>query len=157
VVIYPDQIIVLNSLNPNLYKQRYSTTLVLIMAITSARQNQHATLTINGLQLFVFLGVYPEEKVKPQCVSLDIKVEFIEPPKACSTDQLADTYCYHQLIDFIKEMVAKRKFQLIEYLTAELHSLLKSYFPASSKILLKLTKKPPVSDLMGGVTFELKD
>lgn len=127
------------------------------MAIASTSKNQRSTLTLNGLQLFVFLGIYPEEKIKPQRVSIDIKIRFPKLPKACLTDQLIDTYCYHQLVDFLKKNTEKRRFQLIEHLASELQALLKGYFQEKPKISLRLTKKPPIPDLIEGVTFELSD
>ncbi len=115
----------------------------------------HNSLSLNGLQLSVFLGVYPEELIKKQLVTVDICIAPLEVPKGCLSDELADTYCYDKLITHIKQAVSNRKFKLIEYLTHELYRLLLSYFEQKVRVLVRVTKKPAIADLSGGVTFEL--
>jgi dihydroneopterin aldolase len=116
-----------------------------------------SSLSLNGLQLSVFLGVYPEERLQKQTVSLDSHIRFPEPPKACESDLLEETYCYDKLIKSLKSNLENRKFQLIEHLAQELHVLLKSYFPPFSAISIRVTKKPAISELTQGVTFEYGD
>jgi len=115
------------------------------------------SLTINGLRLSVFLGVYPVELLKKQSVSLDVQVQFSQVPKACASDQLEDTYCYDKLTSHIKAQIATQRFQMIEYLAQELYRSIKAYFPPETKLSLRVTKQPAIADLAGGVSFHYGD
>lgn len=116
-----------------------------------------SSLSINGLCLSVFLGIYPEEKQKKQPVILDLHLRFAEPPSACNSDQLVDTYCYDRIIHYLKEKLADRRFQMIEKFTKTLYDLLKDYFPETVILSVRVTKKPKLPELTQGVTFEYGD
>lgn len=113
-----------------------------------------SALTLNGLRLSVFLGIYPEELSKKQTVTVDIRIAFPQPPEACFSDRLEDTYCYDNMIHYLKEKLLHKKFQMIEHLTQALYALLKAYFPAHFSLSVKVTKLAPNPDLSRGVTFE---
>lgn len=115
------------------------------------------SLTLNGLHLSVFLGIYPEEKIKQQRVHIDAQFRFSEPPSGCQTDRLDDTYCYDKIINYLKTKLAERRFQLLEHLTQTLYELLKAYFPVPVALSLRVTKQPRIPELTQGVTFEYGD
>lgn len=115
------------------------------------------SLSLNGLRLSVFLGVYPKELLKKQTVSLDIQVQFSEVPKACGSDLLVDTYCYDQLTTHIKDKIAASRFQMIEHLAQELYLSIKAYFPAQTKLSIRVTKQPAIADLARGISFHYGD
>lgn len=127
------------------------------MAIDLTTPTSLPSLSINGLQLSVFLGVYPEELLKKQLVKVDLKLQFLEKPKACLTDNLDDTYCYDRLVQTLKSQFNERRFKLIEYLTHELYLMLKNYFDQKALVFVRITKKPPIDALSDGVTFEFGD
>ncbi|HSW70797.1 MAG TPA: dihydroneopterin aldolase [Gammaproteobacteria bacterium] len=116
-----------------------------------------SSLSLNGLCLAVFLGVYPEEKQKKQKVRIDAHIRFPEPPAACHSDLLEDTYCYDKLISHLKKSLSQQKFQLIENFAATLYTLLKAYFPTTVKLAVRVTKQPRIPELKQGVTFEYGD
>jgi len=116
-----------------------------------------SSLSLNGLQLSVFLGVYPEEKIKQQTVTIDARLRFPEPPKACQSDRLDDTYCYDKIIKHLKEKLADRRFQLVENFAQTLYELLKGYFPEGVRLAVRVTKQPGIPELTRGVTFEYGD
>lgn len=116
-----------------------------------------SSLSLNGLRLSVFLGVYPEEKLQKQTVRIDAQIRFSEPPSGCCTDRLEDTYCYDKVIAFLKEKLAGRRFQLIENFTKTLYELLKSHFPENTHLAVRVTKQPGIPELTQGVTFEYGD
>jgi FolB domain-containing protein len=118
-----------------------------------------SSLTLNGLRLLVFIGVHPEEMQKKQEVSLNLRICFAEPPQACVTDQLDDTYCYDSIIAYLKEQLTPKKFRLVEYLAQESYQALKSYFPQTMRtaIGVQVTKMPAIAGLSAGVTFEYGD
>lgn len=124
------------------------------MASTLKDKTKTSSLTLNGLRLPVFLGVYPEEKLNKQVVSCDLRLTFLEPPKGCHTDRLDDTYCYDKIIGFLTEKVGNKHFQLLEHLTQELYQLLLGYFSNEINILIRVTKFVAIEALPQGVSFE---
>lgn len=115
------------------------------------------SLLLNGLCLAVFVGVYPEEQEKKRNINIDLHIRFQAPPPGCHSDQLQDTYCYDQIIAYIKDKLGDRKYKLIEYLSREIHGFLKEYFPPATLISVRVTKQPNIPDLSRGVTFEYGD
>lgn len=116
-----------------------------------------SSLTLNGLQLSVFLGIYPEEKIRQQRVSIDAQFRFSQVPTGCQTDRLEDTYCYDKIINYLKNKLIDRRFQLLEHFTHTLYELLKNYFEIPVHLSLRVTKQPRIPELTQGVTFEYGD
>ena len=116
-----------------------------------------SALRVKSFQVSVFIGINPGEQDRPQTILLDMHIQFAEPPQACVSDQIQDTYCYDQLLTIIRNHLRDKKFQLIEHFTFFLYRLLKDYFPAHTKVMLGVTKQPPITGLQGGVTFEYGD
>jgi len=113
----------------------------------------YSKITLNNLELSVNLGWPQGERVKQQIVTLDVVLHFSKPPLACTTDQLADTYCYHTLINTIKKNLEQRHFRLIEHLGFELYQTIRQSLSSDTRIQLRLTKKPAILNLTDGVTF----
>lgn len=111
-----------------------------------------ADMILNDLELLVLLGWMEDERSQPQTVSLDIKIQFKEPPVACITDNLADTFCYEKLVNAIKSHVAAHEFRLVEHLAHEIYQFLKQQLK-TAHISLRLNKKPNIAGLAGGVSF----
>lgn len=116
-----------------------------------------SSITLNHLELSVNLGWPQDERIKPQIVTLDVVIHFSKTPLGCTTDQLTDTYCYHTLINTIKNSLEQRHFRLIEHLGFELYQTIKKSLANDARIQLHLTKKPAILNLMGGVTFSFGD
>jgi dihydroneopterin aldolase len=76
---------------------------------------------------------------------------------ACTTDQLSDTYCYDTLVNTIKTSVATRNFRLLEHLGREIHQTVKNSLASDIKVSIRITKKPAILNLTGGVTFCYSD
>lgn len=110
-------------------------------------------ITLNNLLLLVSLGWPSEERAEQQQVSVNLTLTFDSPPKACQTDLLDDTVCYHGLTDALKNGVRNKKFRLIEHLTHELYHLSKQFLPPQVSIFIHVTKKPAIADLIDGVSF----
>lgn len=111
------------------------------------------SIALRGLELPILLGWTEEERSKKQIIILDLDIHFVIPPKACATDQLEDTDCYDSLINHIKNAVSARSFRLIEHLAQEIFHLIKQFLQNDNSVSLQITKKPPIANLMGGVTF----
>ncbi len=117
----------------------------------------YSSITLNRLELSVNLGWPQGERIKQQIVTLDVTIRFKEPPKGCSTDQLADTYCYDALVKTIKSYIATRNFRLLEHLGYEIHRLIKQSLAPDMAVEINITKKPAILNLTGGVTFCYSD
>ncbi|EKD54164.1 MAG: dihydroneopterin aldolase [uncultured bacterium] len=119
--------------------------------------NIDSGILLNGLELSVNLGWPQGERIKQQIVTLDAALVFKKPPTACVTDQLADTYCYDSLIDTIKTKIATRNFRLLEHLAHEIYHIIKEDIAAPIQVKIRLTKKPAILNLTGGITFYYGD
>ncbi len=110
-------------------------------------------LKISDIRLWVALGCSEEEKALPTCVSIDVEVTFDSIPAAVVSDSLKDTVCYASIVSSIRELCLKKRFNLIEYLAAQVYKVVEDIVQAR-KIIVKVTKMlPPVRDVHGGVSF----
>lgn len=114
------------------------------------------SLSINQLELTLFLGWPDEERQRKQLILLDIQILFPKKLNACSTDHLDDTICYRQLIETLRDHFSEKKFHLIEHVAAEAHALLTSLLPEKTNLQVSLTKRPQIEGL-GSVTFHYGD
>jgi len=115
-------------------------------------------LEFRGARLDVLLGCTAGERARPQPVDLDVAVRFAELPGACTSDRLAETVCYAELIDAARALCAGREFHLVERLAHELFVHLRALLPPGAELWLRATKlHPPVDGLAGGVAFSLGD
>lgn len=110
-------------------------------------------IQLYGLELDIHLGWPDAERLLKQVIIADIKIVFIQPPNACLTDNLADTFCYDKLTNEIKQRVAAQPFRLLEHLGHELYQTIKKTLNNDSLISLRITKKPAIPNLTGGVSF----
>ncbi len=111
-------------------------------------------LQINDLRLWIAIGCSEEEKALPHCVSLDISIQFKEAVLATLNDNIESTFCYAEVVNRVKELCSKKKFNLIEYLAGEVHRLVNEMIQVPVEITVKATKLlPPVPDIYGGVSF----
>jgi dihydroneopterin aldolase len=117
----------------------------------------NTSLAIQRLELDVNLGCYAIERSQKERIRCDINIRFAEPPAGCDSDQLEDTHCYNQLIADIKHYLKDRDFQLIEHLAKTLYSYIKDYFSNTILLSLKITKNPPIPNLIEGVSFSYGD
>ncbi len=121
---------------------------------------KNATLVINDLRLWVYLGHTAEERANQQVVRVDIKISFLRPPKALSSDKLADTYCYTNAINNTTKLVTTEKFALIEHLTNRIHEsiaadLNQHGFEDAALAVTVIKLSPPVPNVHGGVSFTI--
>lgn len=117
----------------------------------------YTSLSIRGLELVVHLGWPDNERSVEQMVWLDIDIFLPDPPKACVTDKLEDTYCYSTLTTLVREKIKAKTFHLIEHLNYHIYHAVKPEFPKDTRIIVRLTKHPHIEGLSGGVSFTYGD
>lgn len=114
------------------------------------------SLGFMDLRLDLHLGVTALERSKKQTVLLTVKITFAKPPRACITDDVGDTICYDALIQKIKKFCSGKEFAVMEYLGAQLFSLIKKDIYKDCKLSLRIAKQNPLPDLPQSV-FEIGD
>lgn len=116
-----------------------------------------ARLVLHQLEFFVFLGVEPPERKKQQRITVDIHIDFDHPPLACKTDDLSNTVCYDTLKQHINNHLAKKEFHLLEYITQEIYTCVKTFLPPGNKISIHVMKFPDAFFTSAGVSFCYSD
>ncbi|HEX2549780.1 MAG TPA: dihydroneopterin aldolase [Gammaproteobacteria bacterium] len=117
----------------------------------------HTKLNLHQLEIPVTLGWSAEERFHPQIILLNLEIIFAKPPKACLSDELTDTFCYHELSQLIGQHITKKEYRLIELLTRDIYEITKKFFVAESSVKISLTKKPKLPFENHGVTFTFGD
>ncbi len=110
-------------------------------------------LILHALELNVFLGWPKEESAQRQRVSVDIDITFSEPPAACFSDDLRDTFSYDTLIADLVAQTATKTYRLLEHLSYALHQLIQSQLPATAAVNVRVKKFPAIPALTGGASF----
>ncbi|MCD7723346.1 MAG: dihydroneopterin aldolase [Clostridiales bacterium] len=70
-------------------------------------------IIINGLEIFAFHGVNPEEKEQGQSFVIDI-ILYVNINKACRSDNVLDTVSYAKVIKTVTRVFTAEKYDLIE-------------------------------------------
>lgn len=112
-----------------------------------------SSLSISDFELPVFLGWTEQERSEAQIVLLSFKIIMRQTPQACVSDQLADTYCYAQLIQKIEQQIAGQRFQLIEHLALTIHTCIKQSINENDRVRVTIKKHPKIAGLNGYAAF----
>lgn len=116
-------------------------------------KDKYSRLVLQKLEFPVYLGWGHTERKKRQIVTVDIDIQFTHPPIACKTDLLNDTFCYDTLNQTIKKNIKSKKFFLLEHLTHEIYTIVKTFLPLKNKITICVTKYPDDFFKSAGVSF----
>jgi dihydroneopterin aldolase len=116
-----------------------------------------SVLEVPRARLRVTLGWEAAERARPQSIDLRLRVEFARPPRACESDELADTICYAALLEQAQRCCEGREFRLIEHLAHTLLQALRPLLPPGATLELTVSKPhAPVPALREGVRFTLR-
>lgn len=113
-------------------------------------------LKINQLKLSVCLGWGEKERARSQTILVTFAIN-MPAPKASRTDQLKDTICYDTLIKQIQAHVKHKEYRLIEFLSQDLYTLIKSALPNKSRLEITILKKPKITGFDNTVSFTYGD
>ncbi len=111
------------------------------------------SIVLHKLEFSVHLGWPDAERLNKQTILIDIQLFFPEPPKACLSDHLDDTFSYETLCHVIDKHLEQKTYRLIEHLGYDIYQLVKNTLPKQMSVNICLTKKPPIMNLTGGVSF----
>ena len=97
-------------------------------------------IIINGLKIYAYHGVNPEEKIEGQNFILDITCDAnLSAP--CVSDDVNDTVSYAHIIKLIKKIFVAEKYDLIEKAAQVVADSILENFEAVSTVTVTL-KKP---------------
>jgi dihydroneopterin aldolase len=113
-------------------------------------------ILISQLRLAAIIGVYPEERLAPQPLVLDI-VLTVDTDKPAKSDDVADAVDYAVLIKNLQQWAAENSFYLLEALAHYLAKNIIKVFTQVQAVRLKLYKFPeglPVASVSVEVFFQ---
>lgn len=113
-------------------------------------------IIINGLKLFAYHGVNPEEKENGQIFIIDLEA-LTSLERAGETDCLDDTVSYAKIIKTVRRVFCEKKYDLIERAARVTADAVLEEYPAIEKIKI-IVKKPdaPISADFGYVAVEIE-
>ncbi len=95
---------------------------------------------ISQLRLEAIIGVYPEERLAPQPIVVDLALT-VDTDKAVQSDDVADTVDYNALAQKLAQWSADQQYHLIETLADYLAKKILNTYPIQV-VRLKLYKFP---------------
>ncbi|MCR5250501.1 MAG: 2-amino-4-hydroxy-6-hydroxymethyldihydropteridine diphosphokinase [Lachnospiraceae bacterium] len=96
-------------------------------------------IRIDGLKIYGYHGVYPEEEAKGQNFILSLRL-FLCLQEAGLTDDLALSISYEEVCLFVKEVFSEKRFSLIEALAEHLSCRLFAKYPKLEELALTVSK-----------------
>lgn len=111
------------------------------------------SIFIERLEADTVIGVYPEERLKPRPLLLDIELQ-VPDARGFFTDDLADTVDYDGVVNLVRRELATHAFQLVERLAQHLCEVLQRDTGAS-RVRLRIAKTGAVAGVHSvGVVLE---
>jgi len=113
-----------------------------------------AKIILNKMHFYAFHGHYPVEQVKGGKFTVDVELEFDDPP-AIQTDELGDTVNYAEIYDIVKkEMSIPSK--LLEHVAGRILHSIREKLGSTGMVRLKVSKLNPPLGIMESVSVELE-
>jgi dihydroneopterin aldolase len=112
-------------------------------------------ISVTGLTLYGYHGVYPEENKLGQHYIVDAEL-FMPLEKPGRSDELTDTVNYAEACELIRQIVEKEQFRLVEALAERVASSLLATYTNVNEVTVRVRKPhPPVAMSFDGVTIEI--
>ncbi len=110
------------------------------------------TIVVEGLKIFAYHGVFPQETMVGNMFEVSLSVEF-NPEPAMRGDRVDLTINYAELIDIIKDVMAYPS-KLIEHVCFRIYQNITHRFPRITGGVISIYKlQPPVSVELDRVGF----
>lgn len=85
-------------------------------------------ILVNGINVSTIIGCYEHERIAPQELVLNLKLAIDSTDQIHETDALNTTVDYDEIINFVKDVITKTSYQLLEKLAIEINNkILKHY------------------------------
>jgi len=110
---------------------------------------------IDGLEVYGYHGVLPEEKVLGQQFVFDLRLS-IDECVGVESDRVADTIDYTEVIDVVTEVAGCESYDLLERVAGSIARTLLDRFPIDA-VWVRVTKPhPPIPCALRGVGVSLE-
>jgi dihydroneopterin aldolase len=110
---------------------------------------------IDGLEVYGYHGVLPEEKILGQTFVFDLRLS-MEECGGVASDAVADTIDYTEVIDVVTEVAGCESYNLLERLAGSIARSLLEGFPVDA-VWVRVTKPhPPIPCALRGVGVSLE-
>ena len=114
-----------------------------------------SNIFINGLRLYAFHGVLPQERQVGGEFTVDLHVHY-NIYKAMETDRVEDTISYADLCDIVKREMAQPS-ALLEHVAGRIAKAVILDYPSVERVWLRLTKvNPPMGVDCSGAGVEVE-
>jgi dihydroneopterin aldolase len=111
-------------------------------------------LSIEGVQLDLFIGCSEKEREKRQAIEVDVHLFFSRTPLGCLSDEPRDIVNSTTCMEIIQREANKKPFHLLEHLAHEIHSSLRKELPMHLEILVRVRKlHPEFPNVKKGIAF----
>jgi dihydroneopterin aldolase len=110
---------------------------------------------IDGLEVYGYHGVLPEEKTLGQQFCFDLCLTLVEC-RGVTSDEVADTVDYTEVIDAVTEAATCASYDLLEKLAGSVAEAMLDRFPVDT-VWVRVTKPhPPIPCAVRGVGVSLE-
>lgn len=111
------------------------------------------TVFVKGLEIEAILGIFPEERLKPQPVILDLEF-LVDTSDAVTSENIENTVSYAVVAEEVTALAINGRFQLVETLAQACADLLLQTFTVPW-VRVTVTKPQAVANAKGvGVMIE---
>ncbi|MDW3176444.1 MAG: dihydroneopterin aldolase [Acidimicrobiia bacterium] len=110
-------------------------------------------IELRGLRVLAFCGILPEERERRQPFEIDVDVE-LDLLSAASSDDLANTIDYGQLVSDIERLAIDGRYGLLERFASEVAAAVLTHEKATAtRVTIRKLRPPVPQDLQSsGVT-----
>jgi dihydroneopterin aldolase len=114
-----------------------------------------ALIELEGMEFYAFHGHFEVEKIAGNRFVVNLKIE-ADLSKAGKSDKLEDTLDYQKAYLAVKEEMAVPS-DLLEHVCQRIITRIKSEFPETTKVTVKVSKmNPPMGGQIGSVSLTME-
>jgi dihydroneopterin aldolase len=111
------------------------------------------TIFVRQLRLQAWIGLYRHEKIAPQTIEIDLEIA-LPGDAVFKTRKVADTIDYGVVVEYVRALLAKERFGLVENLAERIAGLLLQDFK-SPRVKVSIAKLGVLREAQRvGVTIE---
>jgi dihydroneopterin aldolase len=105
-------------------------------------KTSHLRLLVEGIELVGHHGVYPEERDSGTRFRVDLAIDG-DLEAAASSDDIADTIDYEDVVQLVGGINRRHRFNLIESFAGALADGLLSRYPRIERVIVRVRKPAP--------------
>jgi dihydroneopterin aldolase len=115
-------------------------------------------LDIADYEMYVIIGDHASERYEKRKIVIDVSFRFTKDNSACKSDNISETVCYSDLVDFMEKKLQNTEFRLVERAAQFLYDEISAYLNDVSILkYIKVTKVAPPVKNVKNVSFICSD